>query len=256
MKSLPFCFLAVGAIALAAMSTWADDLPLGAYYTQLIASQEWEAYSRSGKYADVVVRLSHLGGELVFWRGNSYLPYWETKNGQWNLTEIVPRRGDGVEPMPDRVNIYSHVEIITNTPSIVVMHWRYLSSFIAGNPHGNVSPDDFVDEVFTITPDGRVERVIKKGTKKIDDWKDPMNQTTQALQLSAEGVVEISRSNLRHSMSETRLKGNPPKGSPVPGPKAYWKKEVSGTALEFDGYNTVVPATSYHLNTARWLVSV
>jgi hypothetical protein len=94
--------------------------------------------------------------------------------------------------MPDRVNSYSHVEIIENTPSLVVVHWRYLSSFTPGNPHGNVSPNNFVDEVFTITPDGQVKRVIKNGTDKIDDWNDPLNQTTQTLQLSATAVY-ISR---------------------------------------------------------------
>ena len=101
-----------------------------------------------------------------------------------------------------------------------------------------------------------------------DEWIDPSNQTTQVLQLSADGLVEIERTNPRYSVSHTRLKGNPQKGpaivapvlwfkfdeglgdstkeaitgisSPVSGPKTLWKKGVSGTALEFDGYNTVV----------------
>lgn len=132
-----------------------------------------------------------------------------------------------------------------------------------------VSPYKFVEEVFTITPDGRVNRVVRKGAKKIAAWNDPLNRTTQVLQLTTNGVVEIRRTNPRHSVkSQAWLEGNPPKGPsvvapvlwlkfdegvgdgteesvtkttvPIPGPKAYWKKSVSGTALEFDGYNTVV----------------
>jgi len=175
--------------------------------------------------------------------------------------------------MTDRVNTYSHVVIIENTPSIVVVHWRYLSRFAAGNPHGNVSPNSFVDEVFTITPGGQVKRVIKEGTEKIDDWNDPLNQMTQLLQLNEDGVVEISRGAPVHSVSDTMIPGNPVRGPavvepciwfkfdegvgndtreevtqasvPVVGHKTLWKKGVSGTALQFDGYNTVVavPAT-------------
>ena len=249
-------------------SSLVGQIDFGAYYTKLNTGQEWESYSRTGTHADVVVRISQAGGELVFWRGNSYLPYWKTGKGRWNLAELIPRSGDGVEPMVDRANVYSHVAIIENTASAVIVHWRYLSSFTAGNPHGDVNPNNFVDEAFTITPDGRVKRVVKKATDKIDEWNDPSNQTTQVLRVSAHGVVQIARTNPRHSVSHTRLKGNPQKGpaviapvlwfkldeglgdntkesitgisSPVSGRKTLWKKGVSGTALELDGYNTVV----------------
>ncbi len=244
------------------------QVDFGAYYTKLNTGQSWESYSRTGNYADIVVRIPHAGGELVFWRGNSYLPYWKTDKGQWNLTEIIPRSGDGAQPMPDRVNLYSHVEIIRSTPAMVMVQWRYLSSFTSGNPHGNVNPNNFAEEGFTITPDGRVKRVIKRGTDQIDDWNDPLNQTTQVLQLRADRIAPISRTNPRHSVVQTRLTGNPRTGppvvvpalwfkfdeglgdcatesvqqtsSPVLGSKTLWKKGVSGTALEFDGYRTVV----------------
>ena len=254
---------------LAATGLQAGDVSFGAYYTKLTSALGWERYSRTGKDADILTQIPLAGGEIVFWRGNSYLPYWKTQNGQWNFAEIIPRSGDGVEPMPDRANVYSHVEIITNTPSVVVVHWRYLSSFTAGNPQGNVDLSNFVEEVFTITPDGRVQRVIKRGTQRIDDWNDSLNQTTQVLQLITNGIVEISRTNPRHSAATSNpIEGNPKLGPtvvtpslwfkfdegvgdsteesitrvnlPVPGPKALWKRGVSGTALEFDGYNTVV----------------
>ena len=244
------------------------QVSFGAYYTKLNEGQSWETYSRTDKYADIVVQLSNPKGQLVFWRGNSYLPYWKTDKGQWNLIEIVLRTGDGTAGMPDRVNLFSHAEIIENNPSEVIIHWRYLSNFTDGNPKGNVSRDNFVDEDFTITPVGRITRIVRKGTEKYDDWMDPANRTTQILQMSESGIEEISLANPKRSVVENSVQGNPVKGPnavkpvvsfkfneeigdtvkesisgteiPVPGDKTFWKKGVSGTALEFDGYNTVV----------------
>ena len=245
-----------------------SQIDFAAFYTQLNTGQPWEALSRTGKYADIVVQVSKAGGKLIFWRGNSYLPFWKTDKGQWDFAEIIPRSGDGEKPMPDRANVYSHAEVIENTTSVVVVHWRYLSCFTAGNPHGNVNPNNFVDELFTITPNGQVKRVIKMGTDKIDDWNDPANQTTQTLQLHADGIVELSRTAPRHSLPQAGIQGNPGRGPvvvapslwlkfdeglggktkeevtrvflPISGPKPLWKRGISGTVLEFDGYHTVV----------------
>lgn len=246
----------------------AEPVEFGAYYTKINEGLKWEAESRTGQFADIVVRISRVNGELVFWRGDSYLPYWKTDEGRWNLKEIIPRSGDGIEPMPDRVNLYSHVEIITNTPEVVVVHWRYLCRFSAGNPRGSVNPTNFVDEVFTISPNGRVTRIVKKATAKIDDWTDPLNQIAEVLQLKKNGIAELSRAGLGHSVAIRTIKGNPRKISricdpvlsfhfdegeggqtmedisqmhvPIHGPKALWKRGVSGTALEFDGYHSLV----------------
>jgi len=51
------------------------QMEFGAYYTKVSTGQEWESYSRTGNNADIVVRLPAGGGEVVFWRGNSYLPF-------------------------------------------------------------------------------------------------------------------------------------------------------------------------------------
>ena len=244
------------------------QIDFGAYYTNLITGQSWEAYSRTRDHPDIVLQLSKPKGQLVFWKGNSYLPYWKTAKGQWNLTEIVSRTGDGSIAMPDRVNLFSHVGIIENTPLKVIIHWRYLSGFGAGNPRAGVDPNNFVDETFTITPDGVINRTIKQGTKKIDEWNDPLNQITQVLKLSTDGIVETSRKKPGLSEAALPVIGNPEKGPvvvkpsvwfkfdestgevikesisgtaiEVPGHKALWKQGISGTALEFDGYNTLV----------------
>lgn len=248
--------------------TVSSQVNFGAYYTKVNAGQDWEAYSRTGNHADVVVKLSAAGGELIFWRGSSYLPYWKTSRGRWNFPEIIPRTGNGSNAMPDKANVYSHADIIQNNPDEIIIQWRYLSSFAEGNPHRGVKPNNFVEEVFTITPDGKVKREIKNGTPKIDDWYDSGYQFTQILQLSAEGINQISLKKPAHLLKQVKIEGNPTKQAVVmqpkfwvsfdegigdnvyekihqskavvPGNKTIWKRGISGTALEFDGYNTAV----------------
>ena len=259
-------FTTLAAVLIATVATGQVDF--GAYYTKINTGQNWEPYSRTGDRADIIVKLSNAGGQLVFWRGNSYLPYWKTKQGCWNFTEIIPRSGNGAGPMPDKANVYSDAEIIENTTKQVIIHWRYLSKFTEGNPHKGVNADNFVEETFTITAGGEVKREIKTGTSKIDEWKDPAYKTTQILQLSAHGIKQMSFRKPTHSWKDVRLTGDPvtrpsvlrPKlwfsfdegigdtikekvhliKTAVPGNKTIWKKGISGTALEFDGYNTVV----------------
>ena len=128
-----------------------------AYYTRVASNEEFEKFSRTGDFADVVVRLASPTGKLVFWRGASYLPCWETAQGKWYLDEIIPRHGDGPERRVDRVNAFSHVAIVENAPQRVLICWRYLPQFEAGNPPGGLGPTRFAEECFTITPDGRIK---------------------------------------------------------------------------------------------------
>ena len=270
-KSMLCCWVLFVA-ALGGSRVWAGEFC--AYYTRVESGDSFEKFSRTGDYADIIVKVGAPEGRLVFWRGTSYLPYWETVEGKWSLEEIVPRHGDGTAAMPDRVNLFSHVEIIESTASKVIVHWRYLSSFTAGNPRGGLDPNNFVEEVFTITPDGRITRVVKQGTKTIDEWNDPLNQVTQVLQLGRDGITQVRRENARHSAPPPLVNGNPTKGPAVvvpgawfkfdegqgdttkedvshlnltvPGDKTLWKRGVSGTALEFDGYHTVVALPAAH----------
>ena len=245
-----------------------SQVNFGAYYTKVNTAQDWEVYSRTGDHADIIVKLAGAGGEIVFWRGNSYLPYWKTKKGHWNFSELVPRSGNGTKIMPDKANVYSHIEIIKNTPAEIIIHWRYLSSFTEGNPHKDVDPDNFVEETFSIIPEGLVKRKVKKGTAKIDEWNDPAYERMQIVRLNKGGIKQISLSKPKHSLKQVRLEGNRENRtnvaqpsiwfsfdegigdsayekihnikSAVPGNKTIWKRGISGTALEFDGYNTAV----------------
>ncbi len=256
-------------ILLFATSLGYGQVEFGAYYTKLNTGQPWEEYSRTMDRTDIVVNLNKAGGQLIFWRGNSFLPVWKTKNGEWKLTELIPRSGDGNATMPDLTNTYSHVQLVKNDPHEIIIDWRYLPTFTSGNPHGEVNSLAFVNEVFTITDKGKITRIFKEGTENTDDWNDPLNQTTQKLQLSISGIKELSKTAPQHSPPSQSIKGNPIIGSlkqtplvwfnfndptqgrktketisklecSIPGPKALWKKGVSGTAIEFDGYHTEV----------------
>ena len=107
------------------------------------------------------------------------------------MDEVIPRRGNGEGIRPDKINAYSHVKIIESGPDKVVVHWRYLPEFSGLNPHVGVDATKFVDEYFTITPDGNVKRTIRQGTPKIDRWKDPRNRIQQSFTLTAKGITGL-----------------------------------------------------------------
>ena len=245
-----------------------SDKDFRAYYTMLESGQEFEKYTRTGPYADVVVEVDQ--GQLIFWRASSYLPLWKTDQGSWYLDEIIERVGDGPSGRPDRVNTYSHVRIGNDGKDgdDIVIHWRYLPEFGSKNPHNGLSGTRFVDEYFQISKDGKVVRIVKPGTEKYDDWLDPHNQYVQTLQLKANGIEEMSLTEPRITLASKAVSGNAVKESDVAEPvcvwhfdegigdatietisraeceiegrATMWKKGVSGTALQFDGYNTVV----------------
>jgi hypothetical protein len=239
-----------------------------AYYTRVRSGEPFERYCRTGDDADIVVNVGAAAGRLVFWRGRSYLPYWQTAAGRWSIPALVPRRGDGDGLMPDRVNSYSHVRIISQQADRVLVHWRYLPQFGGTNPHTGVDATKFVEELFLVTEDGQVTRTIRQATEKYDAWGDPRNRTTQhfcvtrtglkllrqtAPSKSAERVVvagnpvqqELPASPSRYwrfdeGVGDTTAEGVTGQRCDIAGHKALWKQGVSGTALQFDGYRTLL----------------
>jgi len=248
------------------LGSFVDAGELRAYYTKIDSGQEFERYSRTGPYADVVVELE--GGRFVFWRGSSYLPYWETRQGKWFVDAFFERRGDGPPERPDRVNTYSRVILAERTPERVLVCWRYLPEFGGKNPHVGVDATDFVEEYFDVKSDGTVTRTVKEGTPRIDAWRDPSNKTVQTFKLTASGISYESLKRPAVSSSVSPVAGSPvQKGfveppvrywrfdeargdltiegvtgyeSTIAGHKSLWKVGVSGTALQFDGYNSEV----------------
>jgi hypothetical protein len=249
----------VAALALAGCGDGSFVAPadeFGAWYTHLDRGEPWEEASRTGEYTDLVVDLGQRNGQLVFARHTSYLPVWETRQGAHPVPEIVARRGDGETPMPDRVNTYAHVRLLHADEHTVTVHWRYLPSFGAGNPHVDVDPRAMVDEVFQITPDGDVHRDTPLGT--------------QTFRLTRHGIDRVVMEVEEATELPARVQGQPVR-SPAPGMPAWWwpfdeglgahvtetvhdtrsevaghevrwREGVSGTALLFDGHGTAVGA--------------
>ena len=239
----------------------------GAFYTKINSGEEFEKFSRTGDFADIIVDLEK-GNKFVFWRGSSFLPYLETPKGKWYVEEIIPRKGDGTDLMPDRTNAYSVVKITRSDEDGVVIHWRYLPDFIGGNPQLGVHASKFIDEYFIISPNGDVKRTIKKGTPRIDEWNDPDNQIVQTFTLSENGIENVERMDPKVPQNRTAVKGNPviPENgiqpsawwnfnealgdettetisgfkSEIDGNKSLWRRGVSGTALQFDGYTSKI----------------
>jgi len=160
----------------------------GAYYCRLNSGQGWEGAARVGPYADITVDFDQSGGKFVFWRASSYLPQWQTPGGSWYVQEVVPRSGDGSGLMPDKVNQYSRAKIIETSPARVVVFWRYVPNF------SNPDWDGWVDEYFTVYPDGVCIRTIRTGKDKLDDWLSPSNLTIQKLRLESDGIKHLPAS--------------------------------------------------------------
>jgi hypothetical protein len=246
----------------------------GAYYTKVNSGEDFEKYSRTGPYADIVVcGIGKNRGRLVFWRGSSYLPYWETDKGKWYVDELIRRTGDGPAGRPDRVNTYSRVIIAENNPEKTVICWRYLPQFSGTNPHKGVDAALFVEETYTIRADGLVNRSMKQGTSKIDRWLDPLNQTVETFRLTTNGIQDCELRQPAASPPPDAVQGNPiqhgyviepvrtwsfdeARGDmaveqftkskcEIAGHKSLWKAGISGAALQFDGYTSsvILPAS-------------
>ena len=221
----------------------------GAFYTRIISGEEFEKYSRTGEYADIVVDLGQDNSTFVFWRGSSYLPYLETPAGKWYVEEVIPREGDGEGVMSDRINTFSHVRIIENQPGKVIIHWRYLPEFSGKNRHTGVDTRNFVDEYFTITSDLRVSRTIRKGTEKIDDWRDPKNRILQTFDLTPGGIRNLTSSKASTSYLTDPVSGSPVISDPAIDPVAWWKfdegngditlENISGESSMISGHKSI-----------------
>lgn len=163
----------------------------GAYYTRKNVDEKWHHDSRTDEYTDVSVRFGCGAEELVFWRGSSYLPYWNAGENRVGFKEIIPRTGDGPAGRPDKVNRYSRVRIIQSTPGQVVVHWRYMP-----NMPENVGPDNLpdqtqmVDEYFVVSPDRSVIRAVLAGQPRYEDWRKTAPGQVFRYQLTDAGTEE------------------------------------------------------------------
>jgi hypothetical protein len=188
-----FSVLSVTSFLLTNASAHSQSPGFYAYYTRL----GFEDGNNTGKYADIVVNVKQLG-KFVFNREYSYLPYWQTRNAKHFVDKIIPINGDGPAERPDKINKCSYVRVIENSSDKVIIHWRYAPDQNSENftdfkksYYGDIGKyfADYVDEYFTINPDATVTRKVKKGCYLLDDWNDPLNETTQVLQLTSQGII-------------------------------------------------------------------
>ena len=138
--------------------------PFGAFYSTLKFEDTWDRLRRIGPDSDIVVRFDDSPIRLVFWQGTNYIPAWVTENGKWFTDEFLesyssgcPDNGD-CEPMSDKQDRYSHVNIVESTDARVVVHWRYalaeVEHYLGANPDPLTRWFDWTDEYWTVYPDG------------------------------------------------------------------------------------------------------
>jgi hypothetical protein len=267
------------------IATHLSAAEFGAYYTRLPIEND-DPRHRVGEHADVVVRLGS-DRQFVFSRDASFLPCLLVGNKRTYVEELVPRKGNGTPKRPDRINKYSYVRLIKNTPEKVVVHWRYMADF------SNVEWDGVVDEYYTIEPKGHVERIVRKGTSRREDWDDTANRHVQTFQLTASGIENVQYT----PPAKTDAKGRAIQGARVcksmigtpvaafrfdeglrpndnrttesvsgfadcrvGGHQTVWRKGVSGSSLLFDGYYTGVtlpkeqaPAVEDQITVEAWV---
>jgi len=231
-----------------------------------------------GKYADLVVSVGE-GRRLVFSRATGYLPYLQTAKGRFLFRPLAECR-------EDPLCLCSHVRMVEDLPSRIVVHWRHVPD------PARVVMTEVVHEYFIVTPDGRVRREVRTGTERLDDFNDPANVTVQELLLSPAGIVERSLTRAQASSSPAPAVAGAPlcradvgaasawlkfdeglapgrdetaeavggTRCPVAGNRTLWKKGVSGTALAFDGYFSKVtlprdkaPAVKNELTLEAWV---
>jgi hypothetical protein len=235
----------------------------GAFYTCIHSTEEFEKHSRVREHPDIVVDIGKGSMTFNFWRGASYLPYLESSHGRWYVEDLTGRKGDGSGLMTDRNNTFSHVKIVSSSESEVIVHWRYLPIFEGNNPKSGAAPDKFVDEYYIINSKGEVKRSVQKGTERIDEWNNQENLMVQTFKLSRTGFKEVELKVTENKREVAPVKGNPvivPPLAPllwwkfdegendlaaenftkttseVAGHKTLWRKGISGTSLQFDGY--------------------
>jgi len=258
-----------------------------AYHTRL----DYDDHNNTGQYADLIVNVGNKG-RFVFCREFGYLPYWQPSETKYFVDRILPVTGDGPPERPDKINKCSYVRLIESSPDRIVVHWRYAPDL--NSPHftdfqrtysGDIGSyfADYAEEYFTITPGGRITREAKKGCVRLDEWNDPLNKTTQVLDLTASGISVRSTTPARLQ----RRPGDGVAGAPVVkggvesptlwmrfdeglsaqddftresvkgstcaigGADSYWRKGVSGACLSFDGYTNRVTVPSRELPNIR-----
>jgi len=142
-----------------------------------------------GKYADLIVVLGE-GRQLEFTRRTQYLPRWVTSKGSFMVDDFHPERD------MDHNLYYNYVRLMEAGPEKIVVHWRYIPDIeLIDRANADLNPTHIegftsvVHELFTITPDGKVEREVKDARgSRYETWIKEAYGDRQTLQLTDDGV--------------------------------------------------------------------
>ncbi|MHC4623318.1 MAG: Calx-beta domain-containing protein, partial [Planctomycetota bacterium] len=140
--------------------------------------------ARVGSHPDIMVRLGSGDDNLIFRRDQGYLPVWYAASyGEESLAEIVARSG-----CETTVNWYSRVRLIENNPARAIVHWRYAPDC------GSIGLTAWVDEYFTVYPDGLCMRTVKNAAgTTFNQWQTAVPDI-YALQLLDTGLDVVPAS--------------------------------------------------------------
>jgi hypothetical protein len=121
-------------------------------------SVTWGGYSGQGLTVDV-----GKPWHLLAWEHGQYVPWWQIDEKLYFFSEWLETTGTrspyDYEPISDKENRYTHVEVTELGPARVVLHWQYAlcdATRRAGIFHGNT----WAEEFHTIYPDGLTVRKI------------------------------------------------------------------------------------------------
>jgi hypothetical protein len=161
--------------------TISEGTPLlrGAFYFRA----DSDPTARIGEHPDVMVRLGDAENKLIFRRNKGYLPVWYVEDVcEQDLPTEASRNG-----CETTVNWHSRVEIVETSPARAVVHWRYATNC----SRTSMTITDWVDEYFTVYPDGVCIRAINNAAGTTYSQWLSTNPVVRNLQLVDEGVADL-----------------------------------------------------------------
>ncbi|MHC4644736.1 MAG: LamG domain-containing protein [Planctomycetota bacterium] len=159
--------------------TITEQIPLlrGAFYFR----SDSDGSARVGPHPDIIVRLGDGDNKLIFRRDKGYLPVWYAEdNGEQDLPTEIARSG-----CENTVNPFSRVFVIDTNPARAIVHWRYARDC------GSVGATGWVDEYFTVYPDGVCIRTIKNAAGTSASQWSGMTPDIRTMQLLPEGIAAL-----------------------------------------------------------------
>ncbi|MHC4621552.1 MAG: Calx-beta domain-containing protein, partial [Planctomycetota bacterium] len=162
--------------------TISEQIPLlrGAFYFRA----DSDPSARVGPHPDVMVRLGLGEDKLIFRRDKGYSPVWYGEDcSEQDLPTEVARSN-----CENNVNPFSRVSIIETNPARVIVHWRYARDC------SNVNLTGWVDECFTLYPDGVCIRSIKNAAGTTFEQWNSMAPDIERMQLLPEGIDTLPAS--------------------------------------------------------------